>query len=274
MDVKFEGYLHKRARKSGRNWKKRYFQLVGDCITYREAPGKKEKGRLLLTQHSKVVASDIDKKKQHVLQIICNRTDPGSDTLYVSASSTDEFEQWRTEIQIVTSQLQDRHLSTQTKVPGPPPAGSLSSIPGPPPPAALPGPPPSLSSGGETKSNRARTGPPTNTKMYAWGANECGQIGQSQSSLQNTADPKHVEALKRKNAPAFAACGLRHTVAVTVSGMLFGFGEGGEGQLGCGDRVERSSRPYLLASVRNKDLNRSHYIRPYWKSCTHYSRYW
>ena len=73
------------------------------------------------------------------------------------------------------------------------------------------------------------------------------------STTTQSAQPKHVEALKRKNAPSsLAACGTCHTICVTVNGMLFGFGEGAEGQLGCGDKVSRSSRPYLLASVRKE----------------------
>ena len=252
--ISMEGYLEKRARKSGRNWKKRYFQLQAPYLTYRDAPGKKEKGRLLLSANTKCLDSDID-NKPFVIKIICDSTNGNSDTLYVSGSSNSEFKKWMEEIHIVASQLKDKMLSTQRNIPGPPPAGSLSSIklPGPPPPpvSSLPGPPsskppPSLSSG-ECKSNS-----PVNTKLYSWGCNLNGQIGQSQSSYQNSSNPIHVEALKRKNSPAFAACGTNHTIAVTEKGMLFAFGDGKEGQLGCGERVSSSSRPYLLASIRSE----------------------
>jgi len=271
VTINHEGYLEKRARKSGRNWKKRYFTLQShqnhsSVLIYREAPGKKEKGRLVLTPHAKCQKSESD-KKNNVLEIICDVTNSSGETLFVSASSQNELDKWLLELAIVTSKLKDKHLAraSQANLP-PPPAGSLSNIrlPGPPAPAAssLPGPPsskppPSLSSSssssssssGETKSD----GPPVNPKMWGWGANHDGQIGQSQSLLQNSAQPKHVEALKRKNAPSsLAACGTCHTICVTVNGMLFGFGEGAEGQLGCGDKVSRSSRPYLLASVRKE----------------------
>ena len=264
--ISCEGYLQKRARKSGRNWKKRYFQLHSPYLTYRDAPGKKEKGRLLLTAHAQCTDADID-NKPFVLKIVCDQTNDKSETLYISGSSNSEFKKWMEEIHIVTSQIKDKYLSQQSHIPGPPPAGSLSNIklPGPPPAQALPGPPSSssapklaLSSRGETKSNvschqSGRLLPSThNPKLYSWGANENGQIGQSQSTFQNACDPKHVEALKRKNSPAFAACGSNHTIAVTVNGMLFGFGDGELGQLGCGDRVDRSSRPYLLASQRKE----------------------
>ena len=39
-----EGWLTKRALKSGRNWKKRWFVLTREAISYYERPGGKKKG--------------------------------------------------------------------------------------------------------------------------------------------------------------------------------------------------------------------------------------
>ena len=247
VEITFEGFLEKRAMKSGRNWKKRYFQLQSPYLTYRAAPGKKEKGRLLLTGSttcSEVQDKKIVGKRSNVVLITLNSKDAKSELLYVSASSIEESKKWKEEIAIASMKLKDIHVSTKRFTHQL--AGSLHNIvmPGPPPPAALPGPPsanapPSLSSTsstGETKNaddaKQNTTGPPIDPKMWGWGDNILGQIGQSVSTLQNIASPKHVEALKRKNAPSFAACGTLHTVCVTVKGMLFGFGDGKDGQLG------------------------------------------
>ena len=97
--ISCEGYLQKRARKSGRNWKKRYFQLQSPYLTYREAPGKKEKGRLLLTAHAQCTDADID-NKPFVLKIVCDQTNDKSETLYISGSSNSEFKKWMEEIHV------------------------------------------------------------------------------------------------------------------------------------------------------------------------------
>ena len=273
------GYLEKRARKSGRNWKKRWFDLQHPHLIYRESPGKKEKGRILLSRTTVVVKSSAGgDSRPHTFEIVVDPSDAGCERLTCAADSAEEYTRWHKFIGICIAKLKDKYLSTRDgqalhRRPGslhnlpPPPAlpGPPSALPGPPsalpgPPSALPGPPQGeskqsvLSSndvGGGTK-RRAHDAPVDDPKLWAWGSNLSGQCGQSQSSVQNTANPKHIEALKRKNSPKFADCGSRHSVAVTVSGDIFAFGEGGAGQMGTGDRVDRSSRPYLLKSMRKK----------------------
>ena len=130
VTINHEGYLEKRARKSGRNWKKRYFTLQShqnhsSVLIYREAPGKKEKGRLVLTPHAKCQKSESD-KKNNVLEIICDVTNSSGETLFVSASSQNELDKWLLELAIVTSKLKDKHLAriSQTNLP---PAGETKS---------------------------------------------------------------------------------------------------------------------------------------------------
>jgi alpha-tubulin suppressor-like RCC1 family protein len=65
--------------------------------------------------------------------------------------------------------------------------------------------------------------------VYAWGDNSRGQLG-----LDNTTSvglPAHVTAVDGR-AICQIACGGWHSAAVTESGKLFIWGEGGSGQLG------------------------------------------
>ena len=59
--------------------------------------------------------------------------------------------------------------------------------------------------------------------VFAWGANENGQIGVSKS---DTSKPQKV---KLKGKVVAISCGSYHSAAVTAKGELWTWGEGGEG---------------------------------------------
>jgi Protein tyrosine and serine/threonine kinase/Phorbol esters/diacylglycerol binding domain (C1 domain)/Regulator of chromosome condensation (RCC1) repeat len=54
--------------------------------------------------------------------------------------------------------------------------------------------------------------------LYSWGANECGQLGHSDT--RQRAEPELVAKLEHRE-PLHVACGLAHTACVTESGALY-----------------------------------------------------
>jgi alpha-tubulin suppressor-like RCC1 family protein len=82
-------------------------------------------------------------------------------------------------------------------------------------------------------------------KVFAWGANWAGQLGDG--TIINRTTPVAVDmsrALFGKRVTAIAA-GLGHTVALTSDGKLFAWGENHDGQLGDGTTTNRT-RPVTV----------------------------
>lgn len=77
-------------------------------------------------------------------------------------------------------------------------------------------------------------------KMWAWGANESGQLGDG--SIVNRSVPVAVitSALGEATVTGFAA-GVRHTLAADSTGRLWAWGYNANGQLGDGTKINRSS---------------------------------
>lgn len=95
------GYLTKRAKKSGSNWKKRYFVLTGSSLVYYETHKKKDeaKGDLLLTVDCDV--RDVDEPKYpHCFEIIS-----AFETLRIAANSLQEAEEWKSAIVQLVSNI-------------------------------------------------------------------------------------------------------------------------------------------------------------------------
>ena len=80
-------------------------------------------------------------------------------------------------------------------------------------------------------------------EVYAWGQNNCGQIGSGTTTNQST--PKKIiynHASKFPSAVATkVACGQTSTMMVLDSGELFGWGYNGNGQLGIGNNINQLS---------------------------------
>ena len=86
--------------------------------------------------------------------------------------------------------------------------------------------------------------------VYAWGQNNCGQIGSGTTTNQTT--PKKIlynHASKFPHALASKiVCGQTTSILVLDSGEVFGWGYNGNGQLGTGNAVNQLS-PMRIASL-------------------------
>ena len=79
--------------------------------------------------------------------------------------------------------------------------------------------------------------------MFAWGSGCCGQLGQGDQD--DRLAPSRVGADLGGATVQMATCGDRCTLAVTREGLVYAFGAGGEGQLGC-DVATKTLLPALL----------------------------
>ncbi len=71
----------------------------------------------------------------------------------------------------------------------------------------------------------------TDGRVYSWGTSCYGQLGHG--SLDDEYEPKLVRYFSLNNIKATrVACGENHTIVLTDSGLIFGFGRATEGQLG------------------------------------------
>lgn len=88
------GYLVKRAKKSGSNWKRRYFVLNASSLLYFESHkrGDDAKGALLLTVDT-AVRDVIDAKYSHCFEVVTS-----FETLRMAASSRGEAIEWKSSI--------------------------------------------------------------------------------------------------------------------------------------------------------------------------------
>eukprot|EP01022_Parablepharisma_sp_SALTPOND_P019911 TRINITY_DN348_c0_g1_i1.p1 TRINITY_DN348_c0_g1~~TRINITY_DN348_c0_g1_i1.p1 ORF type:complete len:1251 (-),score=130.51 TRINITY_DN348_c0_g1_i1:17517-21269(-) len=71
----------------------------------------------------------------------------------------------------------------------------------------------------------------THSKLYAWGANDCGQLGNGRKDPAYEPTPVDTSKL---GVVVFCACGDDYSAAITESGELFTFGSHEKGRLGIG----------------------------------------
>lgn len=78
--------------------------------------------------------------------------------------------------------------------------------------------------------------------VYSWGDNSSGQLGQG--DIKTRLRPELIRSLRAARA-SHISCGKAHTAVISVSGLLFMFGNNGYGQCGHGDedRIVPSPRP-------------------------------
>ncbi|GMH78228.1 hypothetical protein TrST_g897 [Triparma strigata] len=81
--------------------------------------------------------------------------------------------------------------------------------------------------------------------IWTWGEGKFGRLGHG--SERNVTSPKRVEALNGER-PFKVACGGFHTAAVTEDGAVYTWGGGEHGQLGHGDKVNKTV-PTLITSL-------------------------
>lgn len=86
------------------------------------------------------------------------------------------------------------------------------------------------------------------TQVYSVGRNDNGQLGQEHTSHEVT--PKIIRSLSTRQVIQ-TACGLHHSVFVTLNGEVFSCGFNDNGQLGHNDIRSRNA-PVLIDSLRGK----------------------
>lgn len=84
-------------------------------------------------------------------------------------------------------------------------------------------------------------------QCYTWGGGEHGQLGHGDKS--NRLEPHLVVGLPPSRGRTIVACGWSHTVALTVTGEVFAWGNGDHGKLGLGD-ASKVSTPRAVESLR------------------------
>lgn len=82
--------------------------------------------------------------------------------------------------------------------------------------------------------------------MYAWGQNNCGQVGSSISTNQGA--PRQVNSNLAGKKVVSIACGQTSTMAVIENGEVYGWGYNGVGQLGIGNYVNQMT-PFKVGSL-------------------------
>jgi alpha-tubulin suppressor-like RCC1 family protein len=91
-----------------------------------------------------------------------------------------------------------------------------------------------------------------NGSLYVWGANRQGQLGDGQ--INSCPVPKDLPQLRHRPIVSIT-CGESHTLAMTVGGNVYSWGENSQGQLGLGDTTRRL-RPELIRSLRASRVSR------------------
>lgn len=86
-------------------------------------------------------------------------------------------------------------------------------------------------------------------QVYAWGQNNCGQVGSGISSHQGA--PRKVNSCLTGKKVVSVVCGQTSSMAVTDTGEVYGWGYNGVGQLGIGSYVNQlnPSKVTALATI-------------------------
>ncbi|XP_048835229.1 RCC1 and BTB domain-containing protein 1-like isoform X2 [Brienomyrus brachyistius] len=85
-------------------------------------------------------------------------------------------------------------------------------------------------------------------EVYAWGLNNCGQVGSGSTANQPT--PRKVSNCLQNRVVISIACGQSSSMAVLDNGEVCGWGYNGNGQLGLGNNANQLS-PCRLAALQN-----------------------
>ncbi|XP_041357060.1 RCC1 and BTB domain-containing protein 1-like [Gigantopelta aegis] len=84
-------------------------------------------------------------------------------------------------------------------------------------------------------------------EIYAWGQNNCGQVGTGTTSNQPT--PRRITAVIGCRPAVALACGQTTSMALMDNGELFGWGYNGNGQLGVGNNVNQPNPCRVLGAL-------------------------
>uniref|UniRef100_A0A4W3H429 RCC1 and BTB domain containing protein 2 n=2 Tax=Callorhinchus milii TaxID=7868 RepID=A0A4W3H429_CALMI len=83
-------------------------------------------------------------------------------------------------------------------------------------------------------------------EVYAWGYNNCGQVGSGSTANQPT--PRRVSSCLQNKVAVTIACGQTSSMAVLDNGEVYGWGYNGNGQLGLGSNGNQPT-PCRLAAL-------------------------
>jgi alpha-tubulin suppressor-like RCC1 family protein len=88
----------------------------------------------------------------------------------------------------------------------------------------------------------------TNTRIaYCWGANDDGQLGTGNTT--STSSP--VTVVGGITNWRQISVGGKHSIAITLTGIAYGWGNGGSGRLGTGNTTNRSSPVTVVGGITN-----------------------
>ncbi|MGH0126523.1 UNVERIFIED_CONTAM: hypothetical protein FKN15_028894 [Acipenser sinensis] len=83
-------------------------------------------------------------------------------------------------------------------------------------------------------------------EVYAWGYNNCGQVGSG--STANQPSPRKVSNLLQNKVVVSITCGQTSSMAVLDNGEVYGWGYNGNGQLGLGNNGNQLTPCRLIVS--------------------------
>jgi uncharacterized repeat protein (TIGR02543 family) len=88
----------------------------------------------------------------------------------------------------------------------------------------------------------------TQGRVYAWGSNGSGRLGDGTTTSRNTPTLINVPNLQSGETIAQVTAGYFHSFAVTTQGRVYAWGSNGSGQLGDGTNTNRNTPTLILYS--------------------------
>ena len=79
----------------------------------------------------------------------------------------------------------------------------------------------------------------TDGRLFTWGNGDKNRLGHGSTAKEYA--PMLVQAMRDKPAVRDVSCGLGHTLALVESGLVYAWGNGGNGRLGLGDNNDRTT---------------------------------
>ncbi|CAG2172515.1 unnamed protein product [Oppiella nova] len=105
--------------------------------------------------------------------------------------------------------------------------------------------------------------------VYSWGPNRWGQLGRNETPEDVYSKAERISFFDDKDVRQIS-CGSRHSLALTSSGQVYGWGCNSWGQIGCGeqqnDNFDEKETENVLKEVKNLEKVKSEYVVQYYHS--------